>query len=67
MTALDLETPPRPYIDMLRDELKAYQRKRAQAAERLRDQPEYAAKVDAGWQHAIGVKLAQIQREEAQQ
>lgn len=62
---LNLEAPPRPYLDMLRDELRAYEAKRAAAAQKLADDAEYAAQVDRMWQHAIGVKRAQIEREEA--
>lgn len=65
MTALDLDVPTRPYIELLREELKAYRRKRAKAAADLAEQPEYAARVDQMWGYAIASKQAQIEREEA--
>lgn len=46
-------------------ELRAYEAKRDKAAELLaEDDCFYRQKVVAGWDHAIGVKLAQIAQEE---
>ena len=54
----------RTYLDMLRDELAEYEAKRAEAAAKLADDPEYAARVDAMWGYAIAAQLAKIEREE---
>lgn len=60
------DQPTISLLDALRAELADYQAKRAAAIDKLAvEQPEYLIKVLAMWQHAIGVKRAQIQREEA--
>lgn len=59
------DQPTITLLDALHAELADYHAKRRAAAEKLSaDQPEYAAKVDAMWQHAINVQLAKIEREE---
>lgn len=59
----------RPTITLLAAlyaELDEYERKRAKAAALLaEDDTEYRQKIVGGWDHAIGVKRAQIAREEA--
>lgn len=59
------DDPPISLLDALRAELADYERRKAKAAADLADDDdEYRAKVLKGWDHAIGVKRAQIAREE---
>lgn len=59
---MDDDAPPITLLEALHAELADYERRKASAM--LRDDTEYRAKILAGWDHAIGVKRAQIQREE---
>lgn len=64
MERIDYDAPHRTYLDLLRAELADYERRKAKAAAMLAGDDDYHAKVLAGWDHAIGVKQAQIQREQ---
>ena len=57
------DAPTITLLEALQAELRDYEARREQIAERLED-GEYKRKILAGWNHAIGVKRAMIEREE---